>query len=405
MKARGPLGPPGAHHHPAARERVEAELVHLAVSLLPSSLHGTARIRRLRTCTRRRRADNGAVTVARPSPSPPARRSTSCSSSTWPRCVVGLGAVVVSGVQAARLLAADGRRRSAPRWPPTSPRGSTGPGGSSTPCRARVRPARPCPSGAYGWATAGCTGGLGLWVAAAAGAEGLLWPAERRIQVALAGGPAAPGPRRACRTVLASAGRSWSRCWWPAVGRDGGPALAAQAGSRGSARWPGRAARRAAVEVARRGPARGAAPSSRACQSTARSSAPVGPHPAAGLLRAARPGCPSSGPAAVADPAAQPDGQGRAGPAGRHGDGDRAVAVDRRAGRRCSGRASSALLTQTPAASASAATAPSTSGTPVAVTTRRYRAGLARLVGAALRPVDASEAPRCAGTRPRGRPR
>lgn len=49
--------------------------------------------------------------------------------------------------------------------------------------------------------------GLGLWVAAAAMAEAVLWPAERRVQRALAAGtvPLPAHARGACRVVCAAA--------------------------------------------------------------------------------------------------------------------------------------------------------------------------------------------------------
>ena len=52
--------------------------------------------------------------------------------------------------------------------------------------------------------------GLVLWVVATLGAEGLLWPAERRVQVLLSAeravGSAAPELRQACLTVCLTAG-------------------------------------------------------------------------------------------------------------------------------------------------------------------------------------------------------
>ncbi|HTX62303.1 MAG TPA: hypothetical protein VMD28_01600 [Acidimicrobiales bacterium] len=73
--------------------------------------------------------------------------------------------------------------------------------------------------GAYGFGAAWVDWGIVLWVASAALAEAVLWPAERRVQRGLAstGSPAVPGAvhgppvpdaaRRACRTMcLATAG-------------------------------------------------------------------------------------------------------------------------------------------------------------------------------------------------------
>jgi hypothetical protein len=117
--------------------------------------------------------------------------------------VLGLGAVVVSGVQAARVLAA----------------GRVGPSPTlaayfapSVNWVGRVLYAVPVlgvvllaiSRGAYGWGDAWVQWGIGLWVAAAAGAEGLLWPSERRIGAGL-GDPAAPELRRACRRACAAA--------------------------------------------------------------------------------------------------------------------------------------------------------------------------------------------------------
>lgn len=73
--------------------------------------------------------------------------------------------------------------------------------------------------GAYGFDDGWVLAGVGLWAAAAALAEGVLWPAERRVQAALAGsappGSAPPGSvppgsvsvagRRACVRLCGTA--------------------------------------------------------------------------------------------------------------------------------------------------------------------------------------------------------
>lgn len=147
--------------------------------------------------------------------------------------VVGLGTVVVSGVQGARLLVA-GRAGGGTGSPGggTGPAGSTGTGPAGSPgipsslvtyfapgvnWVGRVLYAVPL----LGFALLGMSGGvfrlgeawvlwgLGLWVVAVLCAEGLLWPAERRIQ-ALTGadgpGPYAPEVRQACQTVCLISG-------------------------------------------------------------------------------------------------------------------------------------------------------------------------------------------------------
>jgi uncharacterized membrane protein len=124
--------------------------------------------------------------------------------------LAGLATVVVSGVQAARLPGVAGR--------------PGGPGGVADDLRryyapgvnwaGRVLYAVPVfglallamSRGAYGLDDAWVEMGIGLWVLAAMGAEGLVWPPERRIQALLAAGdpdPAALG--RAGRTVCAGA--------------------------------------------------------------------------------------------------------------------------------------------------------------------------------------------------------
>jgi hypothetical protein len=116
--------------------------------------------------------------------------------------VVALGSVVVSGVQSGRLLAAgDGA------LPP-------GVGTYFTPgvnWVGRTLHAVPLlglalvglSHGAYGFGDAWIQWGIGLWVAAAAGAEAVLWPAEREVQAALA---VSARVRRPCRTTVLAAG-------------------------------------------------------------------------------------------------------------------------------------------------------------------------------------------------------
>jgi uncharacterized membrane protein len=125
--------------------------------------------------------------------------------------VVGLGAVVVSGVQAGRLLGA------------TAPDGRALPASLVTYFAPGVNWAGRILYGVplFGFALLGLSGGayrvddgwvlwgLVLWVVATLGAEGLLWPAERRVQVLLSAeraGPAAPEVRQACRTICLTAG-------------------------------------------------------------------------------------------------------------------------------------------------------------------------------------------------------
>ncbi len=59
--------------------------------------------------------------------------------------------------------------------------------------------------GAYRFGATWVEWGIGLWAAATALAEGVLWPAERRVQrgIASSGGAGVPpGVRRACRTMV-----------------------------------------------------------------------------------------------------------------------------------------------------------------------------------------------------------
>jgi len=131
--------------------------------------------------------------------------------------VVGLGAIVVSGIQAGRLLAAAGD--GAPGSPvgdvPPTLRAYFAPGVNWV---GRVLYAVPVlgfallalSGGAFGLDDTWVQLGLGLWAVATVSAEGLLWPAERRVQSLLgaAGGDiGSPELRRACRvTCLSAAG-------------------------------------------------------------------------------------------------------------------------------------------------------------------------------------------------------
>jgi len=117
--------------------------------------------------------------------------------------VVGFGTVVASGVQAARLLALPPGEA-----PPAALVRYYAPGVNWA---ARVLYAVPLlgllllglSRGAYGFDDGWVAAGLALWAAAIALAEGLLWPAERRLGVVLAaeGSP----PRRDGRLALAGA--------------------------------------------------------------------------------------------------------------------------------------------------------------------------------------------------------
>jgi hypothetical protein len=107
--------------------------------------------------------------------------------------VVGLGAVVVSGVQAGRLwsFGRSSAGRAAPF--PQSLREYFAPGVNWV---ARVLYAVPVfgvvllalSSGRFGFGDAWVQAGLGLWVIATLVAEWLHWPAERRIQALVATG-------------------------------------------------------------------------------------------------------------------------------------------------------------------------------------------------------------------------
>ncbi|HUA93905.1 MAG TPA: hypothetical protein VMB82_00075 [Acidimicrobiales bacterium] len=99
--------------------------------------------------------------------------------------IVALGSVVASGVQSTRLLAAgDGE----------VPSGVTVYFAPGVNWVGRTLHAVPLlglalvglSHGAYGFEDGWIEWGIGLWVAAAVGAEAVLWPAERRVQAGLA---------------------------------------------------------------------------------------------------------------------------------------------------------------------------------------------------------------------------
>lgn len=133
--------------------------------------------------------------------------------------VVALGSVTVSGIQAARLLATARTAAPAP-GPGAAPAGPVVAGGLSTYYAPGVnwvgRTLHAVPllglalvglsRGAYGFDDAWIQWGIGLWLLAAAGAEAVLWPAERRIQAGLGTGgePASPVLRRSCRTACSA---------------------------------------------------------------------------------------------------------------------------------------------------------------------------------------------------------
>jgi hypothetical protein len=120
--------------------------------------------------------------------------------------LVGLATVVVSGVMAGRVLAARGAAVPGPVAAYFTP---------GVNWAGRVLYAVPVlgvallamSHGAYTLADGWVDWGIGLWVAAAAAGEALLWPAERRVREGLAGGgPGSDRTRRDCRAICASAG-------------------------------------------------------------------------------------------------------------------------------------------------------------------------------------------------------
>jgi len=123
--------------------------------------------------------------------------------------LVGVVAVVASGVAAARVLRSGGR--------PISPSVRTyfAPGVNWAGRVLYLVPAFgvtlvELSHGVYPITAAWVLCGIGLWISAMILAEGILWPAERRVQRALAADVGTPGEvppdaRRACRTVCLSA--------------------------------------------------------------------------------------------------------------------------------------------------------------------------------------------------------
>jgi hypothetical protein len=117
--------------------------------------------------------------------------------------VIGLGTVLVSGVQAGRL------RRAADGPLPEGLCEYFAPGANWA---GRALYGVPVfgfvllgmARGAYGLGDGWVLEGLALWALAALGAEGFLWPAERRVQAGLAG-DGGEGPsveiRQECRTI------------------------------------------------------------------------------------------------------------------------------------------------------------------------------------------------------------
>lgn len=120
--------------------------------------------------------------------------------------LVVLGAVVAGAVAAARVLTANGEL-------PSSVRTYFAPGGNWA---GRVVYLVPVFGGVLIWMSGGAYRvgdawvgwGIGLWFAATVLAEGVLWPAERRVRRSFAGTgrPDVPDAvRRPCRTICISA--------------------------------------------------------------------------------------------------------------------------------------------------------------------------------------------------------
>ena len=119
--------------------------------------------------------------------------------------VVGLGTILVSGAQAARLRSVGNER------PPDTLREYFAPGVNWA---GRILYGVPVfgfallamSKGSYGLRDGWVLEGLVLWVVGILAAEGLLWPAERRIQGVLAaagdGPPSSSALRGDCRTAL-----------------------------------------------------------------------------------------------------------------------------------------------------------------------------------------------------------
>ena len=122
--------------------------------------------------------------------------------------LVALLAVIAGAVSAARVLTAKGEL-------PPSVRSYFSPGVNWTGRALYLVPVLgiallAMSGGAYRFGATWVDWGLGLWAAATALAEGVLWPAERRVKCGLASSAEAVVPtavRRACRTMcVASAG-------------------------------------------------------------------------------------------------------------------------------------------------------------------------------------------------------
>jgi hypothetical protein len=121
-------------------------------------------------------------------------------------CVIaGLGAIVVSGIQAQRLL-------SVPAGSPVPPTllryfapGVNWVGRSLYGVPLFGFALLAASGGAFDLGDEWVVLGLTLWAVAAGCAEGLLWPSERRIQAALAGpGAAAPATLRPAARIIAA---------------------------------------------------------------------------------------------------------------------------------------------------------------------------------------------------------
>ena len=233
----GPLGATRAHDHPATRQRIEAQLVHRstlsgasrpAASQITSSsslhLYGTGSAARENAIVAERSPGfHGHRRTCRPCiTSRTERPSTSSSSSTW----------------AAWWWASSPRRRRPPP-PPGCGACSARRGRSPSPCGAISAPGvnwagrtvygipvfgfalLAMSQGAYALGQGWVLGGLALFAGVALLGEGVLWPAERRLQIALTrdgrhrpqprGGALWSAMRRPCRGL-----RSRCSCsWWP----------------------------------------------------------------------------------------------------------------------------------------------------------------------------------------------
>jgi hypothetical protein len=121
--------------------------------------------------------------------------------------IVGLGAIVVSGIQSLRLLALPADSP----VPPTLLRyfapGVNWVGRTLYGVPVFGFALLAASGGAFGLGDEWVVLGLTLWAVAAGCADGLLWPSERRIQAALAGSEAAEPAtlRSAARTIAAVA--------------------------------------------------------------------------------------------------------------------------------------------------------------------------------------------------------